>query len=650
MNLSNKVENKNNELSKRICYMEETIQEATSQLSIINKQIFSKADKKDLEHLVSGKIEPDYLFLKSELESKANAIDFLKVKDDLGRLVITNNEYFNRLFEENQAVKDEIHHSNKSISILESKINQQIDTICIDYSQCCGRIEDKQQSLKNEIQENIYQIRNEYEENTLKIRNDLNKIQIESKENHSNLVDEFLSKQELFSSNVNKNLSNFKNEQEELRDKDRENSDKIDYLEKRVENIFNDIEEKIRISGKLLETKLNEREDKVDLISRLQETQNLVQLQECEIQNLSKRLETNLNLSNSSKQFERLGEIERELVKKIELKADYESVTDMTDKLNMIYKNETKKIYNYLENSFKIFEEEIQKYVNKKVKEKDEILETELITQPIKLENQNHGINNSTLLNYTTSNTMLTNISQNGVNREIKQLGINLEKLRDYVIENYATKIDIQDIKNLIEKHKSQFDFSKKEDLIEKKDILYFEDEIKLIKTELEKKCNLESLDAMIDSQTQINDFLCSENCLGRWIWHSGVLVNKYFVPWEYQVINTVPENYFWEKNQHTLVILSKGLYDICLGVFTSSERAKITLNLNGEILLSNFKKNYSIDNDGKMSKNNSFNKKEESFNGLSIREVVSLPSRSRLTMSYYCEVAAEGFISIKKL
>ena len=156
----------------------------------------------------------------------------------------------------------------------------------------------------------------------------------------------------------------------------------------------------------------------------------------------------------------------------------------------------------------------------------------------------------------------------------------------------------------------------------------------------------------MIESQTQINDFLCSENCLGRWIWHSGNLLNKTLVPWEFQIINTVPENYFWEKSQHTIVILSKGLYDIHCGVFSTANKIKIALNLNGEILKSDAKKNYTIDDEGNLTKFNYYNKKlkDESFNGIAIRDVFNLPSRARLNLSVFTEGKADGFMSIKKL
>lgn len=33
--------------------------------------------------------------------------------------------------------------------------------------------------------------------------------------------------------------------------------------------------------------------------------------------------------------------------------------------------------------------------------------------------------------------------------------------------------------------------------------------------------------------QTTINDTLCSENCVGRWIWKTGMVINGYNIPWE---------------------------------------------------------------------------------------------------------------------
>ena len=44
-----------------------------------------------------------------------------------------------------------------------------------------------------------------------------------------------------------------------------------------------------------------------------------------------------------------------------------------------------------------------------------------------------------------------------------------------------------------------------------------------------------------LNEQTTINEAICSENCVARWLWKSGALINGFAVPWEVQSVNTCP-------------------------------------------------------------------------------------------------------------
>jgi hypothetical protein len=50
-----------------------------------------------------------------------------------------------------------------------------------------------------------------------------------------------------------------------------------------------------------------------------------------------------------------------------------------------------------------------------------------------------------------------------------------------------------------------------------------------------------------LNEQALVNEALCAENCVGRWIWKSGDLQQQNQVPWEVQAINTCPDNFLWE-------------------------------------------------------------------------------------------------------
>lgn len=66
--------------------------------------------------------------------------------------------------------------------------------------------------------------------------------------------------------------------------------------------------------------------------------------------------------------------------------------------------------------------------------------------------------------------------------------------------------------------------------------------------------------------QGYILDVLIQETCIGRWVWKSGELKNNYAIPWELQAANTNPDNYLWEKEKTSVLVVQPGLYEISLG------------------------------------------------------------------------------------
>jgi len=88
-----------------------------------------------------------------------------------------------------------------------------------------------------------------------------------------------------------------------------------------------------------------------------------------------------------------------------------------------------------------------------------------------------------------------------------------------------------------------------------------------------------------LNEQALVNEALCAENCVGRWIWKSGDLHQQNHVPWEVQAINTCPDNFLWEMNKSSIICVAPGLYQLALGFFSKKEPT-IQLFLNGEPLL----------------------------------------------------------------
>ena len=152
-----------------------------------------------------------------------------------------------------------------------------------------------------------------------------------------------------------------------------------------------------------------------------------------------------------------------------------------------------------------------------------------------------------------------------------------------------------------------------------------------------------------LNEQALVNEALCAENCVGRWIWKSGDLFHKNQVPWEVQAINTCPDNFLWEKNKSSIICVAPGLYQLIFG-FYSKKEPTIQVFLNGEPLMTinppqsikTYNKENVVSNTAKHSAGN--------VTGLTHTDFIALPARARLALMYAGEAYGEGFVCLRKL
>ena len=92
---------------------------------------------------------------------------------------------------------------------------------------------------------------------------------------------------------------------------------------------------------------------------------------------------------------------------------------------------------------------------------------------------------------------------------------------------------------------------------------------------EVNQKVSNEIYSKIAEGQQKVNEFLCAENCVARWLWRSGNLCpNGYAIPWEVQAVNTMPENFIWEEDRSTIMTVAPGVYEISLGLFSTKKPA----------------------------------------------------------------------------
>ena len=138
-----------------------------------------------------------------------------------------------------------------------------------------------------------------------------------------------------------------------------------------------------------------------------------------------------------------------------------------------------------------------------------------------------------------------------------------------------------------------------------------------------------------------VTETLMLENCTARWLWTSGSIQSDRKIPWEVQTVNTQPDNFIWESGQTTVYTVAPGLYELKLGIYTRS-RPKAQVLVNDQVLYrlggeAGLEKQWTAHLDGNLV-------------GLTLSDVVALPTRARVGVTYEGEWRAEAFISLRKL
>jgi len=77
-----------------------------------------------------------------------------------------------------------------------------------------------------------------------------------------------------------------------------------------------------------------------------------------------------------------------------------------------------------------------------------------------------------------------------------------------------------------------------------------------------------------------INEALCSENCVARWLWKQGQVDTNgslNYIKWDMQSVNTCPENFQWQKGTAAVIqVDAPGLYELTMAFFSRKKRPLI--------------------------------------------------------------------------
>lgn len=411
-----------------------------------------------------------------------------------------------------------------------------------------------------------------------------------------------------------------------------EKEEKIDKIQKEIEEKEGEIKKEIQILKK--EVEKNEKNHKDFLLNQGKDSKNEISKINDEIFKLNSDLDEMIRMNNLEKTSNNsfLNKLKTEIESKMSISQTENVYSSISKDLNTKIDDFTSQI----SKSFKVFENEIYKVIEKKTNQTD--------------------FHNALL---SKAEIGSTNIAlQNKVSyQEFDKIKLGIEKL----MKELSAKLDISrfdgysnSVKRLIDDIRKEINekSSIKETLSiikNKADIDDVNHALTQIHEELDIKTNNEIFKSAMTKQNLINETLSIENSVGRWIWKSGKMKNGYAIAWDVQSVNTSPENYIFDKEKTSILIMSAGIYEVNLG-FYAEKKPTIQILVNGEPIISAVNSaSYVIHqsagrlkNIGKHSYGN--------ITGLTMIDYINLPDRSRISIIYSGEEGGEGFLSLRRL
>ena len=444
--------------------------------------------------------------------------------------------------------------------------------------------------------------------------------------------------------NTNKQMSDIENKKCDKKDFDNINtliSKKVDedkfnkLLSELKDNLFeslNSFKEDYLTNIKIFENKFESKNDNIisELNKQNESLQNFINNEKEEINVMINEIINENNLEYDSN-FQEINEE----IKKINLNINEKLSKKIDEQKFDSYLNNIKKELN---SKISIFDSKknIQDIIisfEKKINMLITDLKQELITNLEGLLNNKADI--------SLLNDKISSVDFNVLKDYINTVDLELKQKMETMFNEYINIIN-SNIENLHKEitSKSETDKTQINSILKNKVNL---DEFNLllnkIQKELNDKINNNEFNIAMKNQAMINDIICNENQVGRWLWKSGKIKGGYSIPWDTQKINTAPDNYIWEKDKTIINIINGGIYQINLGLYYSNMKPQVQIIINNDNIITINNNNY-LNNKGKNSKK---------MNSITYIDFIILQDNSKIAITFNGEEGL-GFLGLKKL
>ena len=248
----------------------------------------------------------------------------------------------------------------------------------------------------------------------------------------------------------------------------------------------------------------------------------------------------------------------------------------------------------------------------------------------------------------------------NEINNELSKRAsindfINLTNKIKNISDNLSNKLDKKnfeefkkEINHILEKINNELlnKYNKNEEdnlLNEKCNLTTFNSVIKELNNLIDSKLDSIEYQKFVDIQEVINNIYLTENSTGIWKWVSTKLNNGY-IPLEIEYYNTMRDNYLWEEDRTSLMIINKGVYNVKIVIFTNDIDIKVTLVVNGENMITKGVEQRKIGED--VPKNNKF-----SLQSVRIDEFLNINDKVRVSILFKGKSSnSRGYLKISSV
>ena len=577
----------------------------------VAQNIEQRPTKEELDLKIEDKINEE---IKKVLVSGDIKIN---LKKNLGDL----NENFVNKKELREIIKNNKINNDNLSNLLNEKVNKtEINNILKDLKNF-GELNEKVKNIDNDLDRLIDNMKKQFKSIDNSINNLVNcKLEIKDLESLNKAISE--------------NNKNNSNKNEEINNDIQQIKNEINVFNSKYNNlngIIGDIKSKYEILDINLKNNENNMIKKIEgQIDIIAERINNNNLDNNDIQKFMYIINQNIEQIN-----EKIYNMEN---KKYLLISDFEN-------LSLQLKSEMKDIENYTKDYYKNFYEDLLKNINKKmdIDEAKSILEQK-VDQNTFQKMLNSKSSSADIDNIKLTTSKLTNEIQNKLDIDkfdtiIESILSNIQEIKNDLV----LKGNIDEIMSYLKNKASIDDVNKA--LVE-------------IHSELDSKSSLEDFNHAMNNQNSINKYLAEENSIAKYIWKSGNVSKGYAVPWEEQIVNTLPENFIWEKDDICITVKKKGIYLISLGFFVE-EKPTVQVMINGESVLSQVNSNAFIvrqDNSKEFNLNSLGkieDKEQNGYNcvtGLTMNEFLCLENMSKIVISYSGSNSVKGVMGIKQI